>query len=53
MSIKKWEEIAQLKRVVEEQKQLILNAFKERKIKDEMGGLAAEKTLPVNHEKTD
>ena len=43
MSIKKWEEIAQLKRVVEEQRQLILNAFKERKIKDEMGGLAAEK----------
>ena len=37
MSIKKWEEIAQQK-----QRQLILNAFKERKIKDEMGGLAAK-----------
>ena len=43
MSLKKWEEIAQQKRAVEEQRQLILNAFKERKIKDEMGGLAAEK----------
>ena len=43
MSIKKWEEMAQLKRVVEAQRQLILNAFKQRKIKDEMGGLAAEK----------
>ena len=43
MSIKKWEEIAQQKRAVEEQRQFILNAFKERKIKDEMGGLTAEK----------
>ena len=43
MSIKKWQEIAEQKQVVEEQRQNILNAFKERKVKDEMGGLAAEK----------
>ena len=43
MSIKKWEAIAQQKRIDEAQTQRILNAFKERKIKDEMGGLAAEK----------
>ena len=43
MSIKKWEEIAQQKRVVEKQRQVILNAFKERKVKDEIGSLAAEK----------
>ena len=43
MSIKKWEEIAQQKRAIETQRQRILNAFKERKIKDEMGELEAEK----------
>ena len=43
MSIKKWQEIAEQKQVVEEQRKNILNAFKERKVKDEMGGLAAEK----------
>ena len=54
MSIKKWEEIAQQKRVVEAQRQLILNAFKERKIKDEIGSLAAEKLFrPVTKRPTD
>ena len=43
MSIKKWHEIAEQKEVVEEQRKNILNTFKERKIQDEMGGLAAEK----------
>ena len=43
MSIKKWEELAQQKRAVETQRQSILNAFKERKVKDEMGNLVAEK----------
>ena len=43
MSIKKGEETAQQKRVVEAQRQRILNAFKERKIKDEIGQLTAEK----------
>ena len=43
MSIKKWKERARQKRVVEAQRQQILDAFKERKIQDEMGGLAAEK----------
>ena len=43
MSIKKWEEPAQQKEEVEKQRQIILNAFKARKVKNEMGGLAAEK----------
>ena len=48
LSIKKWQEIAQQKQVVEEQRKNFLNAFKKRKVKDEMGGLAAEKLfLPV------
>ena len=43
MSIRKWQDIAKQKEVVENQRKNILNAFKERKVKDEMGGLAAEK----------
>ena len=48
MSIKKWQEIAEQKQVVELQRKNILNAFKERKVKDEMGQLKAENFfLPV------
>ena len=43
MSIKKWQELAQRKEEVEKQRLTILNAFKARKVQDEMGGLAAEK----------
>ena len=43
MSIRKWKQIAEQKEVVEKQRKNILNAFKARKVKDEMGGLAAEK----------
>ena len=43
MSIKKWQEIAEQKQVVENQRKNILNAFKERKVKDEMGSIAGEK----------
>ena len=43
MSIRKWQEIAKQKEVVEEQRKNILNAFKERKIQDEMGFIGAEK----------
>ena len=43
MSIKKWKELAQQKEKVEKQRRDILNAFKARKVKDEMGGLAGKK----------
>ena len=43
MSTKKWQEIAEQKQVVENQRKNILNAFKERKEKDEMGSIGAEK----------
>ena len=57
MSIKKWQEIAEQKEEVEKQRLTILNAFKARKVQDEMGGLAAEKLfrpitkrLPPKHQ---
>ena len=43
MSIRKWQEIANQKEEVENQRLSILNAFKERKVADEMGSLQAEK----------
>ena len=43
MSIRKWQEIAKQKEVVQEQRKNILNAFKERKIQDEIGLIGAEK----------
>ena len=43
MSIKKWQEIAKQNEVVEEQRKNILNVFKERKVKDEMGESKTEK----------
>ena len=43
MSIKVWQEIARQKKEVEKQRAEILNAFKERKVADEMGSMAAEK----------
>ena len=43
MSIKKWQEIARQKEEVENQRKNILLAFKERKVKDEMGLIGAEK----------
>ena len=42
MSIKKWQEIARQKEV-ENQRDNILNPFKERKVADEMGSMKAEK----------
>ena len=52
MSIKKWNELAQQKQVVEEQRKNILNAFKERKIQDEIGLIGAEKLFrPVTKRK--
>ena len=43
MSIRIWEEIARKKKQVEDQRETILNAFKQRKIVDEMGQVRAEK----------
>ena len=43
MSIKKWQDIAEQKQVVENQRKNVLNAFKERKVKDELGELKTEK----------
>ena len=40
MSIKKWQEIAKQKQEVENQRQSILIAIKERKVQEEMGELA-------------
>ena len=51
MSIKKWEEIAKQKEDVEKQRRNILNAFKERKVQDEMSLIGAEKPFSTTYKK--
>ena len=43
MSIRIWEDIASQKKQVENQREEILNAFKQRKVADELGVVRAEK----------
>ena len=43
MSIRIWEDIANQKKQVEVQRETILNAFKQKKVADEMGTMKAEK----------
>ena len=43
MSIRIWEDIASQKKQVENQREEILNAFKQRKVADELGMVRAEK----------
>ena len=43
MSIRIWEELADQKKQVENQRETILNAFKQRKVEDELGMVKAEK----------
>ena len=51
MSIRKWQDIARQKEEVENQRKNVLNAFKERKVKDEIGLVGAGKLFQPNHKK--
>ena len=46
MSIRIWEDIASQKKQVENQRKEILNAFKQRKVADELGHGKGRKTVP-------